>query len=134
MKFKADLLLKTWLSNVEVEGKDEEEVIAKLKDMSIDDMLDSGYEKDIEVSDIDLEVVELTVVAEVTDIEYDLDNTDLPKGFNPAEDLPIEATIIFDTPTDDKDSPKFEEALADALEEELGYPVKSCNVRIINTK
>lgn len=135
MKFKVSLIIETQYDDIEIEAKDKDEAISKLNEMTLQDLLDeSDYNKVIDTKYIDADLYEVEITAEVTNIKYDTSSVYAPKGFNPSEELPTETTITFTTSTLNKDEVEFESDLFDALENELEYPIKSCDVKIIKTK
>jgi hypothetical protein len=80
MIFKLDFNLEAWIKDVEIEAESEAIAIAKLKSMSIAEILsdeNNGFVKSQEISDITSELVAFDADVEVTDIKLDLNSSDL---------------------------------------------------------
>ena len=69
-KFSFDFSLDAWIQNVEVEAKTLEEAKDILRQMSIDEMLETGYVKSSDIEDLDYEIEE-DDYSEYDDVEYD---------------------------------------------------------------
>ena len=50
-----DMNVSIWLKDVEIYANSREEAEEKLNDMRIDDLLEDGYIKDFEITDLDCE-------------------------------------------------------------------------------
>lgn len=57
-KFVFDFNLSVWVQNVEIEAEDYEEAVEKLGRMSAYDIVDEGYVKNSDITDLDYEEVE----------------------------------------------------------------------------
>lgn len=80
MIFKLDFNLEAWIKDVEIEAENEELAIAKLKSMSIAEILfneNNGFVKSQEISDITSELVAFDAEVEVTNIKLDLNSSEL---------------------------------------------------------
>ena len=77
MKFRLNFNLETWITGVEVEANSEKEAISELRQMSLEDMLyEGGEEKSTDITDIDSEVIQCSMKADVYGIEWDEDDVD----------------------------------------------------------
>lgn len=76
MKVVLDFNLNAWIKGVEVEATSYEDAVAKLHQMSLDEILETGFSKDFTISDVDGQVVEKQVKVKVYDIEYDVEYGD----------------------------------------------------------
>lgn len=74
MKVVLDFNLSAWIKGVEVEATSYEDAIAKLHQMTFDEIIETGFSKDFTISDVDGQVVEKQV--KVYDIEYDVEEDD----------------------------------------------------------
>ena len=54
MKFVVDLNVNAWLKAIEIEAGSKDEAKDILKGMSLEEMLETGYERDLELSDVDI--------------------------------------------------------------------------------
>ena len=135
MIFNVNFNLAAWVKDVEIEASSEEEAIAKLNSMSITELIEEGaiFDSEMSFSDIDIEVSSYNVVVEVSDIEYDLDPSEISaevieylKAF-----LPTNKTITIKgvLPSDD-----LEELIRDEISYVTDYEVKSFNYKVIDKK
>lgn len=76
MKVVLDFNLNAWIKGVEVEATSYEDAVSKLHQMSLDEILETGFSKDFTISDVDGQVVEKQVKVKVYDIEYDVEYGD----------------------------------------------------------
>lgn len=76
MKVVLDFNLSAWIKGVEVEATSYEDAVSKLHQMSLDEILETGFSKDFTISDVDGQVVEKQVKVKVYDIEYDVEYGD----------------------------------------------------------
>lgn len=51
-----DFNLSAWIQNVEIEADSYEEAVEKLSRMSAEDLIDEGYVKNTDITDLDYEV------------------------------------------------------------------------------
>jgi len=142
MKVKFNFNFEAWLDGVEVEADSYDEAVNKLNGMSMEEMLESGYIKQSEVTQVDGTVVERTVRAEAYNIsydvtEYDVDVTDedtdedVERKINDVlSTLPDKVTVEVDVSDDDD----LEEAIADEITNKTDWLVKDFKFRIIEEK
>jgi hypothetical protein len=76
MKVILDFNLSAWIKGVEIETTSYEDAIAKLHQMSFDEILETGFSKDFTIDDVDGQVIEKQVKVKVYDIEYDVEYGD----------------------------------------------------------
>lgn len=76
MKVVLDFNLNAWIKGVEVEATSYEDAVSKLHQMSLEEILETGFSKDFTISDVDGQVVEKQVKVKVYDIEYDVEYRD----------------------------------------------------------
>ena len=73
MKVLFDFNLSAWIKGVEIEADSYEDALAELHNMTFDELVEAGYEKDFKLDDIDGSIIERTVKVKVYDIEYDVE-------------------------------------------------------------
>ena len=78
MKVILDFNLNAWIKGVEIEATSYEDAVAKLHQMSFDEILETGFSKDFTIDDIDGQVIEKQVKVKIYDIDYDVDEDDYP--------------------------------------------------------
>ena len=76
MKVLFDFNLNAWIKGVEIEADSYEDALAELHQMSFEDLIEAGYEKDFKLDDIDGSIIERNVKVKVYDIEYDVEYGD----------------------------------------------------------
>jgi hypothetical protein len=76
VKVVLDFNLSAWIKGVEVEATSYEDAVAKLHQMTFDEIIETGFSKDFTISDVDGQVVEKQVKVKVYDIEYDVEEDD----------------------------------------------------------
>lgn len=76
MKVVLDFNLSAWIKGVEVEATSYEDAVAKLYQMTFDEIIETGFSKDFTISDVDGQVVEKQIKVKVYDIEYDVEEDD----------------------------------------------------------
>lgn len=130
MKVVLDFNLNAWIKGVEVEATSYEDAVAKLHQMTFDDLIETGFSKDFTISDVDGRVVEKQVKVKIYDIDYDVEEDDY---FNPEEyikvinSLPTILTVILTVePNDD-----IEELIADEILYQTKQTANNFNFMII---
>ena len=112
------------------------EVEAHTKEEAISVFYDDTYENIIEdadeayITDISTDRIEATSVdyeVHIAEIQYDLDEEDGDP------DLPKELTIWVES-DGDKDDVDFDDAVCDAIEDEVGWAVKSFKYEVLSSK
>lgn len=78
MKVILDFNLNAWIKGVEIEATSYEDAVAKLYQMSFDEILETGFSKDFTIDDVDGQVIEKQVKVKIYDIDYDVDEDDYP--------------------------------------------------------
>lgn len=82
------------------------------------------------ITDINTDYIEVTSIdyeVHVTDIEYDLDEEDGDP------DLPKEITLWVES-DGDKDDVDFDDTVCNAIEDEVGWPVKDFKYKVLSSK
>lgn len=112
------------------------EVEAPTKEEAISIFYDDTYQNIIEdadeayITDISTDRIEATSVdyeVHITEIQYDLDEEDEDP------DLPKELTLWVES-DGDKDEVDFDDAVCDAIEDEVGWMVKSFKYEVLSSK
>ena len=112
------------------------EVEAPTKEEAISVFYDDTYENIIEdadeayITDISTDRIEATSVdyeVHITEIQYDLDEEDGDP------DLPKELTLWVES-DGDKDDVDFDDDVCDAIEDEVGWMVKSFKYEVLSSK
>lgn len=112
------------------------EVEAPTKEEAISVFYDDTYENIIEdadeayITDISTDRIEATSVdyeVHITEIQYDLDEEDGDP------DLPKELTLWVES-DGDKDDVDFDDDVCDAIEDEVGWAVKSFKYEVLSSK
>lgn len=117
-----------WLE-IEIDGKSEDDCDEQLRTSSLSDLVENGYVKSFDISEIDDSVLEKRVKVKVYNINWNIQST---------FDLPISTTIDIDI-YKDKNSETIDEIdERNAIEDELDfiYDIKpvSYDYEIIETK
>lgn len=130
MKVVLDFNLNAWIKGVEVEATSYEDAVAKLYQMTFDELIETGFSKDFTISDVDGQVVEKQVKVKIYDIDYDVEEDDY---FNPEEyisvinSLPTTLTVTLTVePNDD-----IEELIADEILYQTKQTANNFNFMII---
>ena len=112
------------------------EIEAPTKEEAESIFYDDTYQNIVEdadeayITDINTDYVEATSIdyeVHITDIEYDLDEEDGDP------DLPKELTIWVES-DGDKDDVDFDDDVCDAIEDEVGWMVKSFKYEVLSSK
>ena len=119
MKVVFDFNLSAWIKGVEVEATSYEKALSKLHQMTLDELIETGFSKDFTIEDVDGSIAERTVKVKIYDIEYDVEEDDYT---NPEEyikvlnSLPatLTATIIVE----------YDDDLEDLVADEILYQTK----------
>ena len=107
MKVRYDFNLSLWMKGVEVEGRDKEDCYDNFCKLSVEDLIEKGYVKDMEVQDLNEEIISEEVTYKISNIEWE---EEAP------EDLPIEGEVkvIIEEGEDEED------IITDVIRNELG--------------
>lgn len=130
MKVVLDFNLNAWIKGVEVEATSYEDAVAKLHQMTFDDLIETGFSKDFTISDVDGRVVEKQVKVKIYDIDYDVEEDDY---FNPEEyikvinSLPATLTAILTVEPNDL----IEDLVADEILYQTKQTANNFNFMII---
>jgi hypothetical protein len=121
---------------MEVESDNTDKVMQKLMGMTLSEILSDEslvLDSDFKISDLEADIKDFTVIAKVSNIEYDLDPEIIDvsvieylKGF-----LPKEQTIELKCVRDDDD---LEELISDHIFYETNYDTKSFEFQILEKK
>ena len=130
MKVVLDFILNAWIKGVEVEATSYEDAVAKLYQMTFDELIETGFSKDFTISDVAGQVVEKQVKVKIYDIDYDIEEDNY---FNPEEyisvinSLPTTLTVTLTVePNDD-----IEELIADEILYQTKQTANNFNFMII---
>lgn len=119
MKFVVDLNANAWLKAIEIEAKNEDEVKEMLKRMSLEEMLETGYERDLELSDIDINLESYNIHVKVDNITYDINEEDLrDNNVESEEELNLPKTMelkLYDLESEEDDD------IEDAIKSEIEF-------------
>lgn len=119
MKFVVDLNVNAWLKAIEIEAKNEDEAKAYLKEMSLEEMLETGYERDLELSDIDINLESYDIHVKVDNITYDINEEDLrDNNVESEEELNLPKTMelkLYDLESEEDDD------IEDAIKSEIEF-------------
>lgn len=130
MKVVLDFNLNAWIKGVEVEATSYEDAVAKLHQMTFDELIETGFSKDFTISDVDGRVVEKQVKVKIYDIDYDVEEDDY---FNPEEyikvinSLPATLTAILTVEPNDL----IEDLVADEILYQTKQTANNFNFMII---
>ena len=112
----------------EIEAPTKEEAESIFYDDTYQNIVEDADE--VYITDINTDYVEVTSIdyeVHVTDIEYDLDEEDGDP------DLPKELTLWVES-GGDKDDVDFDDAVCNAIEGEVGWPVKNFRYKVLSSK
>lgn len=112
----------------EIEAPTKEEAESIFYDDTYQNIVEDADE--VYITDINTDYVEVTSIdyeVHVTDIEYDLDEEDGDP------DLPKELTLWVES-DGDKDDVDFDDAVCNAIEGEVGWPVKNFRYKVLSSK
>ena len=112
----------------EIEAPTKEEAERIFYDDTYQNIVEDADE--VYITDINTDHVEMTSIdyeVHVTDIEYDLDEEDGDP------DLPKELTLWVES-DGDKDDVDFDDAVCNAIEDEVGWMVKSFRYKVLSSR
>lgn len=119
MKFVVDLNVNAWLKAIEIEAGSKDEVKDILKGMSLEEMLETGYERNLELSDIDITLESYNLSVKVDNITYDINEEDLrDNNVKSEEELDLPRTMelkLYDLESEDEDD------IEDAIKSEIEF-------------
>lgn len=119
MKFVVDLNVNAWLKAIEIEAGSKDEAKDILKGMSLEEMLETGYERDLELSDIDITLESYNLSVKVDNITYDINEEDLrDNNVKSEEELDLPRTMelkLYDLESEDEDD------IEDAIKSEIEF-------------
>ena len=112
----------------EVEAPTEEEAISIFYDDTYENIIEDADEAYItDISTDRIEAISVDYEVHITAIQYDLDEEDGDP------DLPKELTLWVES-DGDKDDVDFDDAVCDAIEDEVGWMVKSFKYEVLSSK
>lgn len=112
----------------EIEAPTKEEAESIFYDDTYQDIIKNADKSDITDIKTDyVEVVSIDYEVHATDIEYDLDEEDGDP------DLPKELTLWVES-DEDKDDVDFDDVVCNAIEDEVGWMVKSFRYKVLSSK
>ena len=112
----------------EIEAPTKEEAESIFYDDTYQNIVEDADE--VYITDINTDYVEMTSIdyeVHVTDIEYDLDEEDGDP------DLPKELTLWVESDVD-KDDVDFDDVVCNAIEDEVGWMVKSFKYKVLSSR
>ena len=112
----------------EIEAPTKEEAESIFSDDTYQNIVEDA--DDAYITDINTDYVEATSIdyeVHITDIEYDLDEEDGDP------DLPKELTLWVESAVD-KDDVDFDDVVCNAIEDEVGWMVKSFRYKVLSSK
>lgn len=119
MKFVVDLNVNAWLKAIEIEAGSKDEAKDILKGMSLEEMLETGYERDLELSDVDITLESYNLSVKVDNITYDINEEDLrDNNVESEEELDLPRTMelkLYDLESEDEDD------IEDAIKSEIEF-------------
>lgn len=119
MKFVVDLNVNAWLKAIEIEAGSKDEAKDILKGMSLEEMLETGYERDLELSDVDITLESYNLSVKVDNITYDINEEDLrDNNVKSEEELDLPRTMelkLYDLESEDEDD------IEDAIKSEIEF-------------
>ena len=133
MKVILDFNLNAWIKGVEIEATSYEDAVAKLHQMSFDEILETGFSKDFTIDDVDGQVIEKQVKVKIYDIDYDVDEDDYPsteEDIKVINSLPATLTANLTVEPDDL----IEDLVADEILYQTKQTANNFNFIIIEEK
>ena len=119
MKFVVDLNVNARLKAIEIEASSKDEVKDILKGMSLEEMLETGYERDLKLSDVDITLESYNLSVKVDNITYDINEEDLrDNNVKSEEELDLPRTMelkLYDLESEDEDD------IEDAIKSEIEF-------------
>jgi translation initiation factor 2 beta subunit (eIF-2beta)/eIF-5 len=134
MKVNFNFELKAWIAGVGIEADSYDEALEKLYTMTFAELIEEGFEKDSEISDVDGVIIEKTVKVKAYDIEYDIEEDDFE---NPEDYIGLINSLPSELNVEVTVNPKediIEELIADEILFETGKFVKDFKYIIIEEK
>lgn len=133
MKFVVDLNVNAWLKAIEIEAGSKDEAKDILKGMSLEEMLETGYERDLELSDVDITLESYNLSVKVDNITYDINEEDLrDNNVKSEEELDLPRTMelkLYDLESEDEDD--IEDAIKSEIEFMTDFIVDEFTYKII---
>ena len=119
-KFKLNFNLEAWIAELEIEAETEEEAIEQLTNMDLLDIVQQGYDKEVDIRDIESELIEAEYTIQVDNITYDEDEYNKGTAEYPFRVLPKSLTIEICW----NENKSIEEEIESEIYYELGcYPL-----------
>lgn len=133
MKFVVDLNVNAWLKAIEIEAGSKDEAKDILKGMSLEEMLETGYERDLELFYVDITLESYNLSVKVDNITYDINEEDLrDNNVESEEDLNLPRTMelkLYDLESEDEDD--IEDAIKSEIEFMTDFIVDEFTYKII---
>jgi len=143
MKVCFDINVEAWLRGIEVEGDDYDDAENKLYRMTLEELLEEGYVKSFDITDVDSIVEEQDYVVKCSNIKYEITPADIMdwEEYKTLTDekveqrineiiqtLPTELTVeVYGNPRDEDD---FEYEISDAISSKTGWDVLNFDYEI----
>jgi hypothetical protein len=127
--------VEAWVKQLSIEASSEKDAVDKLMGMTLAEIIAEGaiINSDIKITDIDTDIASYSVVAQVSEIEYDLDPEIM--DVNVIEYLknllPKTLKVVLDDVTDPDE---IEDLIKDAIFYETNYDTESFKFQILETK
>ena len=129
MKVKFNFNLSAWVDEVEIYADSVEEAKENLLKMTAEDLVESGYVKESDVSDISYEIEEVDYTVKAYNIKYGESFKDWEYMEDQLTDLPNE--FIFEISCNPKD---LEDEIKSEIEYKVEYEVLDFDYKIIEEK
>lgn len=143
MKVCFDINVEAWLRGIEVEGDDYDDAENKLYRMTLEELLEEGYVKSFDITDVDSIVEEQDYVVKCSNIKYEITPSDImdweeyktltdekvEQRINEViQTLPTELTVeVYGNPREEDD---FEYEISDAISSKTGWDVLNFDYEI----
>lgn len=127
--------IEAWIKQLSIEAASEKDAVNKLMQMTLDEIVAEGaiINSDIKITDIDTDIASYSVIAQVSEIEYDLDpeivGVDVMEYLKNI--LPKSLKVVLDDVTD---ADEIEDLIKDAIFYETNYDTESFKFQILETK
>lgn len=129
-----DFNLKGWIKGFILEAASEQEAVDKLMSMTLQDIIENdsiSADAEVDISDVDTTILETTVTAEVSDIQYDLSQENMDQAVIDylLAKLPTSMTVTVEgvKATDDEYT-----AIRDELSDKTMQDIQDFKYKVIN--
>lgn len=133
MKINLNFNISGWVKSFEIEAASEQEAVDKLMSMTLQEIIENdsiSVDAEVDITEVETSVVESTVTAEVTEIEYDFNPADMDQAVIDylLAKLPTSLTVTTEVKsTDDEYS-----VIKDAVSDKTLQDILSIKYKVIN--